>query len=72
MAVPKRKLDFEEQEDLQAICEKALREGELKANEQTFLVDMAERFQKYGDRTMVSEKQWSWLVAIGSKVGISA
>jgi hypothetical protein len=34
---------------------------EMQAHEQSFLIDLRERFDKWGDETYVSEKQINWL-----------
>ena len=39
--------------------------------EQGFMNDMAERFDKYGERTYVSAKQWSIITRVADHYGVT-
>lgn len=40
---------------------------EMQDHEQTFLIDLRERFDRWGDETYVSEKQINWLRSLESR-----
>lgn len=41
---------------------------ELTAVEQKFMEDLIERFDRYGDRTKISPKQWDVITRISEKI----
>jgi hypothetical protein len=56
---------------LQGFVDEMESRGDEKLNdwERQFVSDMTGRFQKYGARTMVSQKQWTALNKIAEKIG---
>lgn len=40
----------------------------LTAWEENFIADIADRFETYGERTRISDRQWEFINKIGEKV----
>jgi len=43
-------------------------ESELNSHEKSFISDMTDRLDKYGDKTRVSDKQYKWIQSIYERV----
>ena len=53
---------------LKALFEDAFKSARLSDWERDFLLDLKKRFEKYADRTSVSDKQWDAVGRIEGKI----